>query len=313
MKPRVFVDGDQGTTGLQIVSRLSSRSDVSLVTLPPEQRKDSACRSQAINDCDIAILCLPDDAARSAVASVKNDAVRIIDASSAHRTHPSWTYGFPEMARGQDRMIACADRVSNPGCFPTGTIALLRPLLQAGLLPRDYPFSMHAVSGYSGRGRSGIEAHEQRENCPDSSADSGAFTVYGLQLEHKHLREMEVHAGLLRGPIFIPSCGNFRQGIVLTIPLHLDLLPAAVRGEQLHECLTDHFVGSRNVDVMPLAQSRSMQQLDPQALNGTDKLRLAVLANDRRGQVVLAAVFDNLGKGAAGAACQNLDLMLGQS
>ena len=313
MKPRVFIDGDQGTTGLQIVSRLSSRGDLSLVTLPPEQRKDSVRRSQAINDCNIAILSLPDVAARSAVASVKNEAVRIIDASSAHRTHPGWTYGFSEMAQGQDRLIAGAHRGSNPGCYPTGAIALLRPLIQASLLPRDYPLSIYAVSGYSGRGRAGIDAHEQRAKRPDQSTDPEAFAVYGLQLEHKHLREMEMHAGLQRGPIFIPSYGDFRQGIAFTLPLHLDLLPATVQGEQLHECLADHFGGSRVVEVMPLAQSRRMQQLDPQALNGTDKLRLAVFANEQRGQVVLAAVFDNLGKGAAGAACQNLDLMLGQT
>lgn len=311
MKPRVFIDGDQGTTGLQIVSRLASRDDLSLVTLPPEQRKDIALRTQAINDCDIAILCLPDDAARSAVAAVSNSAVRIIDASSAHRTHSSWIYGFPEMADGQERLIAAASRISNPGCYPTGAIALLRPLLDAGLLPRDYPLSIHAVSGYSGRGRAGIEAHEQRTKHQDPSTDPKAFAVYGLQLEHKHLREMEIHAGLSRRPIFIPSYGAFRQGIALTIPLHLGLLPMAASGERLHECLVDHFTGSRVVEVLPLTESLAMQQLDPQALNGTDRLRLAVFANERRGQVVLAAVFDNLGKGAAGAACQNLDLMLG--
>lgn len=311
MKPRVFIDGDQGTTGLQIVSRLGSRDDLSLMTLPPDQRKDVACRRQSINDCDIAILCLPDDAARSAVAAVSNSAVRIIDASSAHRTHSSWIYGFPEMADGQERLIAAASRISNPGCYPTGAIALLRPLLEAGLLPRDYPLSIHAVSGYSGRGRAGIEAHEQRAKRQDPAADSKAFAVYGLQLEHKHLREMEIHAGLSRRPIFIPSYGAFRQGIALTIPLHLGLLPMSEGGERLHECLVDHFAGSRVVEVLPLTESLAMQQLDPQALNGTDRLRLAVFVNERRGQVVLAAVFDNLGKGAAGAACQNLDLMLG--
>ncbi|MBA1244183.1 N-acetyl-gamma-glutamyl-phosphate reductase [Pseudomonas japonica] len=299
-KPVVFIDGDQGTTGLQIHARLGGRQDIELLTLPEALRKDPAQRAEAINSADIALLCLPDDAALEAVASIHNPAVRVIDASSAHRVHPDWVYGLPELNADQAERIAHASRVSNPGCYPTGAIALLRPLIQAGLVPADYPMAIHAISGYSGAGRATVERHEAGE-------ESGV-RVYGLSLEHKHVPEIQQRAGLGTRPFFVPGYGNYRQGIVLTIPLMLRLLPAGVSTERLQQCLEQAYQGAAHVQVA--APSSQVSQLDPEALNGTDDVRLHVFGNDAQGQVLLAAVFDNLGKGAAGAAVQNLDLML---
>ena len=307
MKPTVFIDGDQGTTGLQILSRLGRRSDISLLTLPGERRKDPHWRTQAINGCDVAILCLPDAAARQAVAAVTRAQVRIIDASSAHRTDAGWTYGFPEMEPAQSARIATAFRVSNPGCYPTGAIALLRPLVACGLVPADHPITVHAVSGYSGRGREGVEAHEG-----PGAADAPSFQVYGLGLSHKHTPEIQAHAGLTQRPVFVPAYGAFRQGIVLTIALHGRLLPDGADAGRLRDCLQSHYAGAPLIEVLSRAQSDPLDHLDPQALNGSDRLRLAVFANPRENQILLAAVFDNLGKGASGAAVQNLDLTLGR-
>ncbi|MBI5256358.1 MAG: N-acetyl-gamma-glutamyl-phosphate reductase [Burkholderiales bacterium] len=306
MQPTVFIDGDQGTTGLQIVDRLRARTDLRLLRLPPEQRKHPQRRAEALNQCDVAILCLPDAAAREAVAMVHNPAVRIIDASSAHRTDVAWTYGLPELCAGQADRIARARRVSNPGCYPTGALALLRPLVEAGLLPADHPVSIHAVSGYSGRGNAGIEAYEG----PQAVA-APPLQVYGLDLAHKHVPEIQQHAGLTQRPFFVPAYGAFRQGIVLTIPLHQRLLTSDASVQCLHECLRAHHAGARHVRVLSLQEARALEHLDPQALNGSDDLQLAVFANEAQGQVLLTAVFDNLGKGAAGAAVQNLALMLG--
>jgi N-acetyl-gamma-glutamyl-phosphate reductase len=303
--PTVFIDGDQGTTGLQIHERLRGRTDLRLVTLPAHERKDAARRAQAINDCDIAILCLPDAAAREAAGFVRHPGVRVIDASSAHRTQPEWVYGFPELEPGQAQKIARARRVTNPGCYPTGAIALLRPLIEAGLLPRDYPLAIHAISGYSGGGRSAIDEYESNE-----TPVGAPFKVYGLALEHKHTPEIALHAGLAHRPIFVPAYGAYRQGIVLTVPIELRLLAPGIDGERLHACLASHYAGARYVEVMPLEDARAMAHLDPQVLNGTNDIRLAVFANAERGQVLLSAVFDNLGKGASGAAVQNLELML---
>jgi len=303
--PLIFIDGDQGTTGLQIHQRLQGRSDLRLVTLSAEHRKNPQRRAEMINACDIAILCLPDQAARDAVASIKNPAVRVIDASSAHRTDPDWTYGFAEMSTQQAQRIATAKRVSNPGCYPTGAIGLLRPLLEAGLLPRDYPVSIHAVSGYSGKGRVGVQEHEGA-----GASQASAFLVYGLGLAHKHVPEIQQQSGLSQRPMFVPAYGAFRQGIVLTIPLQLRLLAPGVDAAQLHACLAQHYAGAKHVQVMSMHEAKALTQLDPQALNGTDDVRLVVLENAEAGQVLLAAVFDNLGKGAAGAAVQNLDLMV---
>jgi N-acetyl-gamma-glutamyl-phosphate reductase len=306
--PLVFIDGDQGTTGLQIHERLRDRTDLKLFTLPAAERKDPRRRAEAINACDIAILCLPDDAARKAVDAIVNPAVRVIDASSAHRTHPDWTYGFPEMTPGQPERIANAQRVTNPGCYPTGAIGLLRPLLQAGLIPGSYPVSIHAVSGYSGRGRAGVEEHEG-----PGAVNAPAYQVYGLELAHKHTPEIQRHAELTQRPLFVPAYGAFRQGIVLTVPLELRLLAPGVDGAALHACLARHYDGMAHVRVSPLEESRAVKHLDPQVLNGTNDMNLSVFLNQEHGHVLLSAVFDNLGKGASGAAVQNLDLMLTHS
>ena len=303
--PTIFIDGDQGTTGLQIHERLRDRADLQLLTLAVADRKDPRRREEAINACDIAVLCLPDAAAREAVGFIRNPEVRVIDASSAHRTHPEWVYGFPEMAQGHARRIAQARRVTNPGCYPTGAIALLRPLVQAGLVPREYPATVYATSGYSGGGRAAIEAHESSDMPLVAPCQ-----VYGLALEHKHTPEIQEYAGLAHRPFFVPAYGAYRQGIVLTVPVELRLLASGVDGVRLQACLAQHYASARHVEVMSLAQAKAMAHLDPQALNGTNDLQLGVFANAGHGQVLLSAVFDNLGKGASGAAVQNIELML---
>lgn len=303
--PTVFIDGDQGTTGLQIHQRLRSRSDLKLVTLAPEDRKDPKRRADAIDACDFAILCLPDQASRDAVAAIESPHVRVIDASSAHRTHPDWVYGFAEMNCAQACRIATATRVSNPGCYPTGAIGLLHPLLAAGLLQRDYPAVIHAVSGYSGKGRAGVDQYEG-----EHSLQAPALQVYGLGLAHKHVPEIQRYSGLIERPVFVPAYGAYRQGIVLTIALHRRFLSEGASAQQIHDCLATHYRAARYVQVMPRHEASELSHLDPQALNGSDGMRLAVLGNDESGQVLLTAVFDNLGKGAAGAAVQNLDLMM---
>ena len=307
MTPLVFIDGDQGTTGLQVRQWLAGRTDLRLLQLPSGDRKSAAHRAEALNDCDIALLCLPDDAAREAVALVRRPGVRVIDASSAHRTAPGWVYGLPELEAAQSERIANAGRVSNPGCYPTGALALLRPLIDGGLVPADYPLVIHAVSGYSGRGRAGLEDHEGA-----GAATAMPFQVYGLGLNHKHVPEIQQHAGLAHAPVFVPAYGHYRQGIVLTMALHLRLLPAGVTAARLHAALQARYAGQAFIELQPLDHKDvDAQRLDPRALNGSNRLRLAVFEQERTGQVLLAAVFDNLGKGAAGAAVQNLDLMLG--
>lgn len=306
MTPLVLVDGDQGTTGLQVLQRLEGRTDLRLLQLPPERRKSTTHRAEALNDCDVALLCLPDDAAREAVALVRRPGVRVIDASSAHRTAPGWVYGLPELTAAQAERIANAGRVSNPGCYPTGALTLLKPLVDAGLVPSDYPLVIHAVSGYSGRGRAGLEDHEG-----PGAVTAAPFQVYGLGLNHKHVPEIQQHAGLAHAPVFVPAYGHYRQGIVLTMALHLRLLPAGVTAAHLHAALQARYAGQALINLQSFAGDADAQRLDPRALNGSDRLRLAVFAQERNGQVLLAAVFDNLGKGAAGAAVQNLDLMLG--
>jgi N-acetyl-gamma-glutamyl-phosphate reductase len=308
MTPLVFIDGDQGTTGLQVRQWLEGRTDLRLLQLPAADRKTTARRAEALNDCDVALLCLPDDAAREAVALVRRPGVRVIDASSAHRTAPGWVYGLPELEAAQAARIAGAGRVSNPGCYPTGALALLKPLVDAGLLPPDYPVVINAVSGYSGRGRAGLESHEG-----EAAATAPAFQLYGLGLNHKHVPEIQQHAGLSQAPVFVPAYGHYRQGIVLTIALHLRLLPAGVTPARLHAALQARYAGQAFIDVAPLAEGADARRLDPQALNGSNRLRLELFAQPRTGQVLLTAVFDNLGKGAAGAAVQNLDLMFGLS
>lgn len=309
--PLVFIDGDQGTTGLQIVDRLRPRSDLRLLTLPEDQRRDPQRRAEALNDCDIALLCLPDDAARQAVDLVRRPQVRVIDASSAHRTAPGWVYGLPELTAGQARRIAAARRISNPGCYPTGALALLRPLVEAGHLAADTPITVNAVSGYSGGGKAAIARYE-RAGQGSGQGDGAAppFQLYGLGLAHKHVPEIQQHAGLTTRPIFVPGYGGFRQGIVLSIALHLDRLPGLPDAMALHAALAAHHADHAAVELLSLEHSAALTHLDPTALNGSDRLRLAVHHHPQHRQVLLSAVFDNLGKGAAGAAVQNLDLLL---
>ncbi len=306
MTPLVFIDGDQGTTGLQVRQWLAGRTDLRLLQLPPEHRKSAAHRAEALNDCDVALLCLPDDAAREAVAMVRRPEVRVIDASSAHRSAPGWVYGLPELESAQPERIARAGRVSNPGCYPTGAVALLKPLVDAGLVPADYPLVIHAVSGYSGRGRPGLDEHEGA-----GASAALPFQVYGLGLQHKHVPEIQRYAGLSQAPVFVPAYGHYRQGIVLSIALHLRCLPTGVTAKRLHAALAARYAGQALIELQALVEDADAQRLDPRALNGSNRLRLAVFQQERTGQVLLTAVFDNLGKGAAGAAVQNLDLMLG--
>lgn len=306
MNASVFIDGDQGTTGLKLRALLSARRDIDLITLPDALRKDAAARAAAINDCDLAVLCLPDEAARQAVAGIRNPRVRVLDASSAHRTDADWIYGFPEMSPRQSARIASSRRVSNPGCYPTGAIALLRPLVEAGCLRDDAPLGIHAVSGYSGRGREGIEAHEG-----PAAATAPSFQIYGLGLQHKHVPEIRLHSSLPGRPVFVPAYGSFRQGIALTIPLHASMLRRPMAAQALRDLLAERYRDHRHVRVLEAGQTDAMTRLDPEALNGSNDLQLAVFGNDLHGEILLSAVFDNLGKGASGAAVQNLVLMLG--
>lgn len=304
-KPRVFIDGEAGTTGLGIRARLDELGSVEVISVAPEKRKDADARREMMRAADLVILCLPDDAAREAVAlaaSLGEEAPRVLDASTAHRVSEGWVYGFPEMAEGQAQAVAGASHVANPGCYATGAIALLRPLVARGILPADFPVAINAVSGYSGGGRSMIEDYE--------AGRAPAFELYGLALKHKHLPEIRAYGLLERQPIFVPSVGNFRQGMLVSVPLFLRDLPGAPAAADLHAALGAYYDGAPNVSVAPLADAAA-GKIDALALDGTDRLEIHVFGNADHGQAVLVARLDNLGKGASGAAVQNLRLMLG--
>jgi N-acetyl-gamma-glutamyl-phosphate reductase len=307
MTAKVFIDGEAGTTGLQIRERLAGRRDIELLSIDADKRKDTNERKRLLNAADVAILCLPDDAARESVAMIDNDTTRVIDASTAHRTAEGWAYGFAEIDKGQAAAIASARYVANPGCWPQGAIATLRPLIAAGLLPADLPVSVNGISGYSGGGRTMIADYEAKGEA------AAEFMPYGLTFKHKHLPELKKYAGLAHTPLFQPAVGNFAQGMLVAVPLQLWTLNSVPSGVMLHQAIADHYAGIEGgfMEVAPLTEEERTAELDPERFNGTNYMRLHVFANDDRGQALLVAVYDNLGKGASGAAVQNLNLMLG--
>lgn len=308
MKPKIFIDGEHGTTGLQIRQRLAGRDDLDVLSIPESERRNPTLREEMLKAADIAILCLPDDAARESVAMLAgNDATRVIDTSTAHRTASDWAYGFAEMDEGQAARIAGARFVANPGCYPTGAIGLIRPLVKAGILPADYPVTINAVSGYTGGGKQLIAQMEDEQN--PAYIPSPHF-LYGLTLAHKHVPEMQMHGMLDRAPLFSPSVGRFAQGMIVQLPLHLADLNGAPSLGDVHAALARHYDGQRVVEVVPLAESAQLARVDPTELNDTDGMKLFVFGTEGKGQANLVAVLDNLGKGASGAAVQNMDLML---
>ncbi len=308
MAAKVFIDGEAGTTGLQISSRLDARTDVELLHLDGNERKDPESRRLMLNAADLVILCLPDDAAREAIRLIDNTTTKVIDASTAHRTAPDWVYGMPEYAADQNALIAAATRVTNPGCYANASIAILHPLVEQGVIPADWPVTINAVSGYSGGGKGLINAFEDEAS---SEFTPEAFRVYGLGLDHKHVPEIQRWSGLSQRPLFVPSVGRFRQGMIVQIPLQLNALPGSPSIASLHKALSMHYADRQFVRVAALEDSGEITTLEPEILNETNELRLHVFGNNEHGQAVIMGVLDNLGKGASGQAVQNMNLMLG--
>ncbi|MGV0879197.1 N-acetyl-gamma-glutamyl-phosphate reductase [Martelella sp. FLE1502] len=306
MAAKIFIDGEHGTTGLQIRSRMESRRDVEMLSIPHEERRNAAMREDMLNSADIAILCLPDDASREAVAMLSgNNKVRVIDTSTAYRTDPDWAYGFAEMDKAQAERIRAARHVANPGCYPTGAIGLIRPLRAAGILPDSYPVTINAVSGYTGGGKNMIAQMEDASR--DDHIDAPYF-LYGLSLKHKHVPEMTTHGLLARPPIFSPSVGRFAQGMLVQVPLYLEDLEGSQTSESIHATLAEYYAGQDIVQVVPLDKSGALARVNAEELAGQDIMKLYVFGSSDH--VNLVAQLDNLGKGASGAAVQNMDLML---
>ncbi|MEL7354784.1 MAG: N-acetyl-gamma-glutamyl-phosphate reductase [Cyanobacteria bacterium P01_A01_bin.116] len=312
--PTVFIDGEAGTTGLQIYQRLAQRDDLEVVSIAAEKRKDPDERAKLLNAADVSILCLPDAAAREAVSWVTNPQARILDASTAHRTAPDWAYGFAELtAQSRDR-IAASTRVSNPGCYPTGFLAVVAPLVSAGVLPTDFPLTVNAVSGYTGGGKKLIAQYESMRAKDPTGESAAPYSPYGLKFGHKHVNEMQRYSGLKHAPLFVPSVGDFAQGMVVQVPLPLWRLENPPTGQQLHSTLENHYGSEPFVKVMPYgdaAQLRDGNFLEAKNANHTNEVQLFVFANDETQEALLVARLDNLGKGASGAAVQNLNIMLG--
>ncbi len=308
MKPKIFIDGEHGTTGLQIRTRLADRRDIDVLSIPADERRNDQMRMDLLNEADIAILCLPDVASRQAVAMLEgNNSTRVIDSSTAYRIDPDWAYGFAEMAKGQAEKIGNARFVANPGCYPTGAIALIRPLREAGVLAGDYPVAVNAVSGYTGGGKALIA---QMEDEAAEDHISAPYFAYGLGLNHKHVPEITEHGLLDAAPIFSPSVGRFPQGMLVQLPLFLDRLKGDLKTGDIHALLADHYAGQSIVRVASLDETGSLKRIEATELAGKDTMTLHVCGNEAAGQVNLVAVLDNLGKGASGAAVQNMNLML---
>ncbi|WP_421865789.1 N-acetyl-gamma-glutamyl-phosphate reductase [Parvibaculum sp.] len=308
MTTKVFIDGEVGTTGLQIRARLNGRDDLDFISLGEDKRKDAGARKEALNEADIVILCLPDDAAKEAVSLIGNSRTRVIDASTAHRVADGWVYGFPEMSADQRQVISGATRVTNPGCYPTGAIALVKPLVDAGLVPEGWPLTVNAVSGYSGGGKQMIAEFEDAD-APGHTKE--AYRAYALSLAHKHVPEMQKNMGLQNPPLFTPNVGRYAQGMIVEVPLQLWALPGDVPLTALHETLAEAYDGQRFVSLAPYDEIAATAKLDPEQLNGTNELKLFVFGNPKTKQARLMALLDNLGKGASGQAVQCLNIMIG--